>query len=71
MKLRLRFTATIACSMLAGATPAPAGYWNYGCKGSVGDNAVTFDRNSFLETSAAWSGAKSSPSTPTTPIPVS
>jgi len=48
MKFRLLFTATIACSMLAGATPAPAGYWNYGCKGSVGDSAVTFDRNTFL-----------------------
>jgi hypothetical protein len=29
-------------------TPAPAGYWNYGCKGSVGDTAVMFDRNTFL-----------------------
>jgi hypothetical protein len=48
MKPGLRFTATIACSMLAGATPSPAGCWNYGCKGSIGDSAVTFDRNTFL-----------------------
>jgi hypothetical protein len=33
--------------MLA-VTPVSAGYWNYGCKGSVGDTTVTFDRNAFL-----------------------
>ena len=79
MKLRLLFAATIACSMLAGTTPAPAGYWNYGCKGSVGDSAVTFDRNTFLIMPKALAKgdigglvrAKSSPSTPTTTIPVS
>jgi hypothetical protein len=48
MKPGLRFTTAIACSMLAGATPAAAGYWNYGCKGSIGDSVVTFDRNTFL-----------------------
>jgi hypothetical protein len=48
MRLSLGCAATIACWMLAGTTPAPAGYWNYGCRGSVGDTAVTFDRNSFL-----------------------
>jgi hypothetical protein len=48
MKRRLLLTATIACSMLAGATPSPAGYWNYGCKGGLGDTAVIFDRNALL-----------------------
>ena len=47
MRLWFASAATIACWILVGATPAPAGYWNYGCKGSVGDSAVTFDRNTF------------------------
>ena len=34
--------------MLAAIAPATAGYWNYGCKGSVGDTAYLFDRNAFL-----------------------
>ncbi len=38
MKRRLLFAITAACWMLAGTTPAPAGYWNYGRKGSIGDN---------------------------------
>jgi hypothetical protein len=38
----------IVCWMLAGVTPAPAGYWNYGCNGSVGETAYTFDRDSFV-----------------------
>src|SRR4030081_240635 len=48
MKLRVLSAATIACWMLAAVTPASAGYWNYGCKGSVGDTTVTFDRNAVL-----------------------
>jgi hypothetical protein len=48
MKLRVLSAATIACWMLAAVTPASAGYWNYGCKGSIGDTTVTFDRNAFL-----------------------
>jgi len=38
----------IACGTLATATSASAGYWNYGCKGSLGDTAIVFDRNAFL-----------------------
>jgi hypothetical protein len=45
MKRPLRFAATTACSMLATVTPAPAGCWNYGCEGSVGDTAYIFDRS--------------------------
>jgi hypothetical protein len=45
---RSRAATTIACLMLLEATPAAAGYWNYGCKGSFGDTAFVFDRNSFL-----------------------
>jgi hypothetical protein len=37
-----------ASAMFAAATPASAGYWNYGCKGSLGDTALVFDRNTFL-----------------------
>jgi hypothetical protein len=48
MKLRLLSAATLACWMLAAVAPASAGYWNYSCKRSVGDTAVTFDRNAFL-----------------------
>jgi hypothetical protein len=47
MRPWLGCAATIAW-MLAAATPATAGYWNYGCKGSLGDTAFTFDRNTFL-----------------------
>ena len=36
MNLRLLSAVPILCAMLAGTTPAPAGYWNYGCKGSIG-----------------------------------
>src|SRR5260221_14550766 len=48
MKRRLLFTALIACSMLAGATPPPAGDWNYGCKRGLRGTAVIFDRNAPL-----------------------
>jgi hypothetical protein len=65
--------------MLVGATPVTAGYWNYGCKGGLGDTALTFDRNTFLIMPkalatggiAGLAKAISSPSTPTTIIPVS
>jgi hypothetical protein len=48
MKRRLIFAATAACGILAALTAAQAGYWNYGCKGNLGDTAIVFDRNSFL-----------------------
>ena len=48
MRISLGCAATIVCFMLAGATPASAGYWNYGCKGSVSGTAYIFDRNTFL-----------------------
>jgi hypothetical protein len=40
--------AAIAAWMLCGITQAGAGYWNYGCKASLGDTALIFDRNAFL-----------------------
>jgi hypothetical protein len=40
--------ALIAWAILCGISPAQAGYWNYGCKGTLGDAAVLFDRNTFL-----------------------
>jgi hypothetical protein len=46
MRPWLACAATMA--WLLAATPALAGYWNYGCKGGVGDTAYLFDRNSFL-----------------------
>jgi hypothetical protein len=48
MMRRLIFAATAACGILAAATPASAGYWNYGCKGSLGGSAYVFDRSNFL-----------------------
>jgi hypothetical protein len=48
MRPWLGCAAMMVCWMLAGVTPAPAGYWNYGCNGSVGDTALTFDRDSFV-----------------------
>ena len=48
MERRILFAATAACGILAGALPAAAGYWNYGCKGSLGDTAFIFDRNTFV-----------------------
>ncbi len=38
---------TASAAMLA-SWPAAAGYWNYGCKGSLGDSALVFDRGTFL-----------------------
>jgi hypothetical protein len=46
MRPWLASAATMA--FLSAPPPAIAGYWNYGCKGSVGDTAYVFDRNSFL-----------------------
>ena len=48
MRPWLSCAATIAWWMLVAATPATAGYWNYGRKGSLGDTPLTFDRNTFL-----------------------
>jgi hypothetical protein len=48
MRPWLASIATIVSWMLVGATPATADYWNYGCKGNLGDTALTFDRNTFL-----------------------
>ncbi len=42
----LRIVA-LGCALLA-SPPAGAGYWNYGCKGSIGNSALVFDRQSFL-----------------------
>ena len=40
MKHPLIFAATAACGILAVSTAAQAGYWNYGCKGNLGDTAI-------------------------------
>jgi hypothetical protein len=48
MRPWLGCAAMLVCWMLAGVSPAPASYWNYGCNGSVGDTALTFDRDSFV-----------------------
>src|SRR5260221_13996395 len=48
MKRRLLFTALIACSMLAGATPSPAGNWKYAGQGGLAAHGVVFDRNAVL-----------------------
>ncbi|SRR5579871_891558 len=34
--------------VVAAATPAHAGYWNYGCKGNLDDTTIEFDRNALL-----------------------
>ena len=44
----LAYTGFAAFLCVAAAGPATAGYWNYGCKGVVGDTALVFDRNTFL-----------------------
>jgi hypothetical protein len=56
MKRRLLLAATAAWGMLAAIAPAMAGYWNYGCRGSVGDIAYVFDRNVFLIMPKALAG---------------
>ena len=48
MKPWLICATTVVCAMQAGMTPAAAGYWNYGCKGSLGETAIMFDRNTFV-----------------------
>jgi len=46
--MTFRFSAIFAGAALCAITPAEAGYWNYGCKGSLDDTTLMFDRNSFL-----------------------
>jgi len=46
MKLHSAALATLVALMAA--TPASAGYWNYGCKGNLDDTTIEFDRNAFL-----------------------
>lgn len=46
--MTFRLAALLAGAVLCAITPARAGYWNYGCKGSLDDAALVFDRNSFL-----------------------
>jgi hypothetical protein len=46
--MMFRLAVICAGAMLGAITPASAGYWNYGCKGSLDDTAVMFDRNSFV-----------------------
>jgi len=48
MRPGLGCTAMILCWMLEAVLPASAGYWNYGCEGSLGGSTYVFDRNSFL-----------------------
>ena len=48
MKFRMIFAGLLACATACRVTPADAGYWSYGCKGSVNDGAILFDRNAFL-----------------------
>src|SRR5258708_35339471 len=48
MKRRLLFTALIACSMLAGATASPAGYWDYRWRSGLRGPRAIFDRHAVL-----------------------
>jgi hypothetical protein len=57
MKLRrIGVTAAACCWVLSGVMPAQASYWNYGCKGTLGDkdsgylgdSVVAFDRNALV-----------------------
>ncbi len=48
MTSRLAIAAAIASFMSVAATSAHAGYWNYGCKGALGETALVFDRFTFL-----------------------
>ena len=57
MKLRSIGAALAACCWLsAGIIPAQAGYWDYGCKGDLGDkesgylgdSVIVFDRNTLV-----------------------
>jgi hypothetical protein len=46
----MMFRLAVICigAMLCAVTPTFAGDWNYGCKGSLDDTALVFDRNAFL-----------------------
>jgi hypothetical protein len=46
--MTLRLAVIFAGAMLGAITPASAGVWNYGCRGSLDDSALVFDRNSFV-----------------------
>ena len=46
--MRLCLALLVAAVIGSAAAPASAGYWNYGCKGLLGDTALVFDRNTFL-----------------------
>ncbi len=48
MRCSFAAAAVIAVMTLVAAPPARAGYWNYGCKGTLGDTALVFDRDTFL-----------------------
>ncbi len=48
MKPWVGVTAMTLCWMLAATPPASAGYWNYGCAGSLGGNTYLFDRGNLL-----------------------
>src|SRR5262245_50819342 len=47
-KMKLPIAALLALVSLIAATPASAGYWNYGCKGNLEDATIEFDRNALL-----------------------
>ena len=46
--MMFRLAVIFAGAMLGAVTPASAGYWNYGCKGSLDDTTLMFDRFSFV-----------------------
>jgi len=48
MRIGLGCTAMTLCWMLTAAPPASAGYWNYGCEGTVRGSNYVFDRGNFL-----------------------
>jgi hypothetical protein len=38
--MKLYIAGLLAIASLAAATPATAGYWNYGCKGNLDDGTT-------------------------------
>jgi hypothetical protein len=56
MRLGSACAAMAACWIFWGAIPAQAGYWNYGCRGNLGDaengnlgdSVVMFDRHTLV-----------------------
>ena len=48
MTTRFAVAGATALILSAAATEAQAGYWNYGCKGALGETALVFDRFTFL-----------------------